>query len=128
VQTQCFQVWLGDLLSARRLSSRAGNLPWGCSKEQLADLFQQYGAVEDSFIPLGACRGFEKEALVSGNDLRPVPAPLTTMPDVTELLDSVLCSSRPCVIVGPHGVGVTMSAAMDPTPLNSRTALAIAAA
>lgn len=39
-----------------------GNLPWSTAKEQLAELFQQYGEVEDSFIPLdretGRPRGF----------------------------------------------------------------------
>lgn len=39
-----------------------GNLPWSTTKEQLAELFQTYGDVEDSFIPLdretGRPRGF----------------------------------------------------------------------
>ncbi|GFH28565.1 RRM domain-containing protein [Haematococcus lacustris] len=30
-----------------------GNLPWSVTKDQLSDLFQQYGQVEDAFIPTG---------------------------------------------------------------------------
>lgn len=39
-----------------------GNLPWSATREQLAELFGQYGQVEDSFIPTdretGRPRGF----------------------------------------------------------------------
>eukprot|EP00197_Chlamydomonas_leiostraca_P002382 CAMPEP_0202859152 /NCGR_PEP_ID=MMETSP1391-20130828/1391_1 /ASSEMBLY_ACC=CAM_ASM_000867 /TAXON_ID=1034604 /ORGANISM="Chlamydomonas leiostraca, Strain SAG 11-49" /LENGTH=132 /DNA_ID=CAMNT_0049538163 /DNA_START=67 /DNA_END=465 /DNA_ORIENTATION=- len=39
-----------------------GNLPWSTTREQLSELFGQYGAVEDSFIPTdretGRPRGF----------------------------------------------------------------------
>ncbi len=35
------------------LVAPAGNLPWSTSKDELAQLFSQYGDVEDSFIPVG---------------------------------------------------------------------------
>ncbi|KAJ9505324.1 hypothetical protein QJQ45_012779 [Haematococcus lacustris] len=39
-----------------------GNLPWNVTKEQLSELFSQYGQVDDSFIPTdretGRPRGF----------------------------------------------------------------------
>ncbi|KAL6764281.1 hypothetical protein V8C86DRAFT_1684468 [Haematococcus lacustris] len=47
-----------------------GNLPWSVTKDQLSDLFQQYGQVEDAFIPTdretGRPRGFGFVTLESG--------------------------------------------------------------
>lgn len=49
-----------------------GNLPWGTQRDDLSQLFSQYGVVEDTFIPLdresGRPRGFAFVTMTEGSD------------------------------------------------------------